>query len=219
MKTIALRLEGPLQSWGTQSKHGVRLAGTEPSKSGVIGLVGAALGMARDDGELLAELAGLELAVRVDRPGSILRDYHTAGGGTFRGDPSYTVAGNKNPVTSQRYYLQDASFVALLSGADDLVERISSAVQDPRWPLFLGRRSCVTSERVFYGVHDAAPFELLESVPRCSRSTGRLRALIECEPGEGDPRSDVPASFKSTNRHHLRRYVKTHWVTPPGEAS
>ena len=85
MSTLLLRLAGPMQSWGTQSRFEERDTDADPSKSGVLGLVGAAMGVARDDMGAIARLAGLTMAVRVDREGTVLRDYHTAGGGRWSG--------------------------------------------------------------------------------------------------------------------------------------
>ena len=77
MSTLLLRLAGPLQSWGTDSKFDVRRTGREPSKSGVIGMVAAALGIQREEDERIRELAGLRFGVRADREGKLLRDYQT----------------------------------------------------------------------------------------------------------------------------------------------
>jgi CRISPR system Cascade subunit CasD len=49
MPTLLLRLVGPMQSWGTTSRFDQRDTGKEPSKSGVIGLVAAALGIDREN--------------------------------------------------------------------------------------------------------------------------------------------------------------------------
>lgn len=72
--SLALCLDAPMQSWGIQSTAGIRDTATEPTKSGIVGLLAAALGVPRDDDESIAVLAGLHLAVRVDREGSIERD-------------------------------------------------------------------------------------------------------------------------------------------------
>ena len=69
MSTLLLRLAGPMQSWGTDSKFDVRRTGREPSKSGVIGLVAAALGIARQDRQALQTLNDLRFGVRVDHEG------------------------------------------------------------------------------------------------------------------------------------------------------
>lgn len=77
MATLLLRLAGPMQAWGTTSRFDERDSGLEPSKSGVLGLVCAALG--RDRSEPLDDLATLKMSVRVDREGLLMRDYQTLG--------------------------------------------------------------------------------------------------------------------------------------------
>ena len=51
MATLLLRLAAPLQSWGSDSKFETRKTDREPTKSGVVGLLAAALGLRRDDTE------------------------------------------------------------------------------------------------------------------------------------------------------------------------
>src|SRR5688572_27664508 len=88
---LLMRLEGPLQSWGMRSRWDVRDTQPEPTKSGVVGLLGCALGYPTDDRRLENELdAGLRFGVRVESPGRILEDYQTVteflptAQGTFR---------------------------------------------------------------------------------------------------------------------------------------
>ena len=69
MPTLLLRLAGPMQSWGTTSRFDQRDTGKEPSKSGVIGLLAAAMGIDRENWTGLQPLARLRMAVRHDRPG------------------------------------------------------------------------------------------------------------------------------------------------------
>ena len=76
MSTLLLRLAAPLQSWGIDSRFDTRRTERLPSKSGVIGLIAAALGLRRDAD--LSELCALRFGVRVDRDGERLRDFHTA---------------------------------------------------------------------------------------------------------------------------------------------
>ena len=141
MSTLLLRLAGPMQSWGTDSKFDVRRTQREPSKSGVIGLVAAALGISRQDRKTLAALACLRFGVRVDREGTLLRDYHTA-------HPEKGSA-----YVTNRYYLADAVFVAGLESEDGaLLERMGEALVSPAFPLYLGRRSCPPTGRIFLGI-------------------------------------------------------------------
>ncbi len=76
MSTLLLRLAAPLQSWGVASKFDTRDTAREPTKSGVIGLLAAALGRSRT--ESLDDLKELRFGVRIDQPGTFLRDFHTA---------------------------------------------------------------------------------------------------------------------------------------------
>ncbi|RDG36637.1 type I-E CRISPR-associated protein Cas5/CasD [Streptomyces corynorhini] len=78
---LLIRLAGPLQSWGVSSRFAHRDTHARPTKSGVIGLCAAALGLDRE--QPLGELATVLFGVRADRPGTPLRDYHTVGGGTY----------------------------------------------------------------------------------------------------------------------------------------
>ena len=72
MATLLLRLAAPLQAWGADSKFETRKTGREPTKSGVIGLLAAALGLRRDEREALLRLTGLRFGVRVEREGQLL---------------------------------------------------------------------------------------------------------------------------------------------------
>ena len=158
MSTLLLRLAGPMQSWGTDSKFDVRRTGREPSKSGVIGLVAAALGIARQDRQALQTLNGLRFGVRVDREGALLRDYHIA---RTAKDVAYVT---------HRYYLSDAEFVAGLESDDRaLLARIAQALQAPAFPLYLGRRSCPPVGRVFLKISDE---------PRCAPMHRRAQRAL-----------------------------------------
>ncbi|GIW07768.1 MAG: type I-E CRISPR-associated protein Cas5/CasD [Dehalococcoidia bacterium] len=167
---LLLRLEGPLQSWGTRSRWDVRDTGPLPTKSGVIGLLGCALGYPSGDPRLESELAaGLRFGVRVDRPGSVLRDYQIVSGYLPTAEGTYRHSGVKTasslarleadpeavPATipSPRLYLEDAAFLVALeataAAAPRLLDQCAAAVQRPRWPLYLGRKACVPTRPIF----------------------------------------------------------------------
>ena len=216
--SVLLRLEGALQSWGTRSRFPERDTESEPSKSGVIGLIGAALGMAREDGATLARLALGRMAVRVDREGKLLRDYHTAGGGTFRGEP-HSVHDAGGTVLTQRHYLQGASFLVAF-GVDDeaFAEEIDRALGAPRWSLALGRRACPPSLPVRAGLAQGEAEAAARNAPWPSPRPPRdgVRLVIECAPQESgaEPRQDQPLSFRLHDRHYARRFVRTAWIAP-----
>jgi|YelNatPaOPRAMG01_1025707.scaffolds.fasta_scaffold02665_16 CRISPR system Cascade subunit CasD len=196
MNTLLLRLAGPMQSWGVQSRFSVRDTGLEPSKSGVLGLVCAAMGIPRGDDDALARLAGLRLGVRTDREGRLSRDYHIAlnvlkaGGGIKPSEPS------------TRYYLADAVFLVGLEGNDlSLLEDIHAALNKPVWPLFLGRKAFVPAEPVYLedGLKKGAGLvDALCSYPYLGRGERpkHLRLVLEDPNGEFF-RPDQPLSFAS----------------------
>lgn len=222
MTTVLLRLEGPLQSWGTRSRYSHRDTEAEPSKSGVLGLVGAALGMPRDDDARLARLAAGRFGVRVDREGTVLGDYHTVGDGTFRGEPYHLYGTSKGAVLTQRDYLQDASFLAAFEWDDAALAReVHAALGAPVWPLALGRRSCPPSlpVQVPGGLVDLDLEAALREAPfpaHALEPPRRLRLLLECAPGTPDAawRQDQPLSFRLSHRRFARRFVRTAWIEP-----
>ena len=135
MHTVLIPLTGPMQAWGSRSRFDDRDTHLEPTKSGVLGLVCAALG--RDRAESIADLEALLFGVRVEAPGRVLTDYQTAQNVARAGGGS-----NLATVTSRRHYLADARFLAGLCGEDaDLLLRIEAALHNPVWSLSLGRKS------------------------------------------------------------------------------
>src|SRR5437764_11434486 len=106
MPTLLLRLAGPMQSWGTTSRFSIRDTGLEPSKSGVIGLLCAALGRPRE--HPVDDLAGLRFGVRADRPGTLRMDFQTAGADYPRYGQRGQVIGRTTAILSPRYFLADA---------------------------------------------------------------------------------------------------------------
>ena len=122
MATLLLRLAAPLQSWGADSKFEIRKTEREPTKSGVIGLLAAALGLRRDDAAGLQPLCGLRFGVRVDREGALLEDFHTAGNPTPRQVQAARRKGRTPdaPYVTRRYYLADAVFLVGLESGDEI---------------------------------------------------------------------------------------------------
>jgi CRISPR system Cascade subunit CasD len=150
---LVLRLAAPLQSWGDASAFNRRDTAGQPTKSGIIGLLAAAQGRARTDE--ISDLGALTLGVRVDQPGTLLRDYHTAS--DYRGVPlpsaSLSAKGTQKPTApakythvTHRFYLQDAVFLAVVHGERGLIETLRHAVAHPAFPLALGRRACVPTQ-------------------------------------------------------------------------
>jgi CRISPR system Cascade subunit CasD len=179
--TLFLRLEGPLQSWGERARWSVRDTAPEPTKSGIVGLLGCALGISDDAG--LRELSdSLRMGVRCDRPGKRLIDYHTVGGGyaepallTATGKPKYS-SGTPHTEQTWRSYLCDAAFLVALQGPPDMIARLAKAIQAPHWPIYLGRKACVPTRPPFDGLGD---YPDLENALRRDLQEP-TRAVIEC---------------------------------------
>ncbi|MGW5331236.1 type I-E CRISPR-associated protein Cas5/CasD [Streptomyces bauhiniae] len=241
---LLLRLAGPLQSWGVRSSFNRRDTGGEPTKSGVIGLLAAAAGLARE--EPLGRLPLLRLGVRVDQPGTLLRDYHTVS--DFRGRPlpqagvsakgiQKPTSPAKNTHVTTRFYLQDAVFVAAVEGPEDLLRTLDTAVRNPAFPLALGRRSCPPTQPVSLGVRETDLETALRTEPWQSSSFARERyaarlgrergldgpfhpAVIDCsatlEDSAGDDvLEDNPVSFDPRARVFTSRRVRHAWLSIP----
>lgn len=209
MPTLLLQLVGPMQSWGTTSRFDERDSQLEPSKSGVLGLVCAALG--RDRAEPVDDLARLKMGVRVDREGLLMRDYQTI-------SPPYRRANGdlekKDAVISPRYYLADAAFLVGLEGDDhDLLQRIHAALRVPVWPLALGRKSFPPGEPIW--LKDALREEglrgALRAYPRIATARYEdrdkpVRLIIE-HASAGAVRLDQPVAPYSERRFGSRYIV------------
>ncbi len=227
MSTLLLRLVGPLQAWGTTSRFNQRDTGKEPSKSGVIGLLAAALGIDRENWVDLEPLTHLAIGVRHDRPGILKRDYQTAGCAATDSIIKADGSQAKDGVVSQRFYLADAAFLVGCEGTNrDLLMKIHVALSDPVWPLFLGRKSYVPTEPLGLpdGLRDCPLMEVLTTWPWIGgRSTEdippeRLLCSWESLDGSGTMRMDQPLSSFSERRFGAR-FVRSEWVVLSREAN
>lgn len=152
---LLFRLAGPLAAWGDITVGEIRSTWDRPSKSAVLGLVAAALGIDRQDeaGHALLH-QGLGFAVRPDGGGAVpLRDFHTAQvPGTRKGSHWRTRAEELaapreivNTIVSERWYWAGAAATVALwprgEEAPDLAS-IAQALRQPRYTLYLGRKAC-----------------------------------------------------------------------------
>jgi CRISPR system Cascade subunit CasD len=210
---LLLRLEGPMQSWGIRSRWDVRDTGLEPTKSGIVGLIGCAVGLKRNDSILERLDQELVFGVRIDRPGIVSTDYHTVTGyhRTAAGDFKHSGGTSKSlekamehgesTIVSPRDYLHDAAFlVTLTSDNNDLLAKLVGEqdhpdwlgdLKNPKWPTYLGRKSCVSTRPIldrladeYQGLEEALRNEPW-SPPRLKIATPpKLAAWIECRDGE-----------------------------------
>ncbi|AKH81441.1 CRISPR-associated protein Cas5 [Streptomyces sp. CNQ-509] len=218
MSVLLLQLAGPLQSWGAASRFPRRSTESAPTKSGVIGLLAAAQGRPRTAD--LSDLAALRFGVRVDQPGTRVRDFHTA---------HHQVSGKAMPVT-ERFYLADAVFLAAVEGDRALIEELHAAVRAPHFLPFLGRRACPPARRLDLGVrHDTALETALLEHPWLASAWYReqtartapdqLPVLLDSAPDDppGDVVADQPLSFDPRHRRYARRSVRHDAVARPVE--
>lgn len=223
MTCLVLRLSGPMQSWGTQSRFTERDTGREPSKSGVIGLLCAAMGIDRNDDSALVKFCDLKMGVRIDRDGVVCKDFHTAGGGTWNGKDYGVIkasGGKGDTVISNRYYLADAEFHAALESENvSFLRELENALAHPVWPLFLGRKSFLPTPPICLGIVEGDCKSVLSAVPWRKRrrdrdrdAPKRLRIQLECSPDDGAARLDSPLSFAIENRRFGLRYVKSEFI-------
>jgi CRISPR system Cascade subunit CasD len=199
---LALLLDGPLQSWGFASRFQRRTTALHPTKSGVIGLISAAMGLAKGSAAeraMLPELAKLQMSsiaiprdVGADGPRPVLRleDYHTV-----LDTRRASSALNRDAVVTHRQYLLDARFGVILAGDRSVLERTAAALQNPVWGVWLGRKSCIPAEPVYRGLFDTELQAQRELV--CNRSIESFTTVTEVKDfAEGtDSISDQPVSF------------------------
>lgn len=228
-KFLLLWLEAPLQSWGFDSKFGRRDTLEFPTKSGILGLLFCAMGAGGEQKELLARFADLKQTVISFRDCGktkppFLHDFQMIGAGyddknpweknhiPKKSDGSPAVGGGTK--MTHRYYLQDAVFAVLLEVPCELADRCSEALQNPVWPIYLGRRCCVPSDFIYQGMFDTeadAKFAALEKASRHeSRKLSEDFYVIDGESEDGDSftLNDVPVQFGSVKKYKDRRVSK-----------
>ena len=153
---LTFHLIGPMGAFGGPAGHEYRRTQNFPTRSAVLGLVGAALGVRRDDDQGQLALADIGVAVALYTVGQGFRDFHTVQSVTSNSikSPSTRAAAMLHPDAdintslTQRDYLTDCAYsVALwIRGSDTPpLSTIAQALKKPFFCLFLGRKSCPIS--------------------------------------------------------------------------
>jgi CRISPR system Cascade subunit CasD len=209
---LALRLEGPLQSWGFEDRFNRRKTGLLPTKSGLLGLCCAALGIARGsagEAQWLPRLNSLHcLIVAVPRPSESqllnvrrMEDYHTVQNTRTAEDGNI----KNTAILTQRTYLNDAGFVAFFTGDAGTLEELARALQDPVWGIWLGRKTCIPSAPVFSSLY-AAEASALNAVFGETPLTSFFRQREAPSFAEGtDTIQDRPLTFADPRQFTSRR--------------
>lgn len=180
---LILRLEGVLQSWGERSKWDDRDTASMPTKSGIVGMLACAMGLERNSAEIPALSQAIRIGIRADRCGTLIEDFQTV-----RPLENYDLLnaegkprGSSNTFISRRQYLQDASFLVVIEAGMDWQIRIREALQNPRWPICLGRKNCVPTRPILAAVCVDYPdiLSLIKAWPAADRADPVMP--YECE--------------------------------------
>lgn len=151
---LVFRLYAPMASWGEAAVGETRPTATYPGRGAILGLVGAALGIRRDDDEGQRCLRkGLQVAVKQHSPGLLLRDYHTVQVPPSQAKVTYRTRREElsvpkealNTILSSRDYRCDGLWsvaIRLASEAGWTLDELKAALEMPRFPLYLGRKAC-----------------------------------------------------------------------------
>lgn len=198
MPTLLLRLAAPLQSWGANSKFEIRTTEKMPTKSGVVGMLAAALGLGRDAD--LSALNALKFGVRADQEGEDITDFHMA-------------HSEKSSYVTYRHYLSDAVFLAGLEGEESFLRELETALQNPCFPLFLGRRSCPPTLPLVLGIRGTSlETTLSKEAPLGEKHENMLRVQMETDDPAAGLMQDMPVSFDPGRRIYGYRRVKEFFV-------
>jgi CRISPR system Cascade subunit CasD len=236
-KFILLWLEAPLQSWGFDSKFGRRDTLNFPTKSGILGLLCCAMGATGEQVEFLQQLSSLKQTVisyaraKKNSAGTLvkipkeplLHDFNMIGSGYDEKDlwqsllipktsEGKAAVGGGTKLT-HRYYLQDATFAVILEVPASLAESIISALQNPVYDIYLGRKCCVPTDFVYQGLYSTEEESKKAAAQKVlSKEQEKILLLedfivIDGEASEGDvfTLNDVPVQFGTIKKYSDRR--------------
>jgi CRISPR system Cascade subunit CasD len=191
------------------------------TRSGVLGLICAALGVDHRDSAGLGRLSSLALTVLVLRQSGRAVDYQTIGGGYDRKRERWSVPrkaddGVGTTVVTRREYLEGARHGAVLSGDSSQIHELAGALQDPRWGIWLGRKACIPASPVCQGVFPTEAEAVnrllsLAGVPGAEMVVREVHAFADGD----DTILDVPLDFDPANRRFGPRRVSV-TKSPPG---
>jgi CRISPR system Cascade subunit CasD len=229
-------LDSPLQSWGVNSRFRRRGTNLHPSKSAILGLIAAALGIDKHSPREARHLQDLRLlrltTCRVPRdantrsPGPVrkLFDFHTVGGGYDvesesgrQSVPRKAAGGPFGTVVTQREYLVGVVFVAILEGKQAILESVATALRNPVWGVWLGRKCCLPATPIRGTVCANAQAALEECLEKLGFPISMLCEFDRCveisQPEDTDPplgmadvTMDDPVSYGM--RQHVSRLTR-----------
>lgn len=216
MAFLVFQLQAPLASWGEPAVGEYRGSHGYPGESALIGLLGAALGLRREDEAAHAALRqGYGFAVGVQSTGKLLRDYHTVqvpGRSSLKGRPHATRRDELrvpkhelNTILSTRDYRQDAACLIAVQPREEAphaLEALAEALKKPRFVLYLGRKSCPPAVPLYPQVIEArSALDAIDAYREqlgclCNEAIGRVVQLAWSEGVEAGVQADLSAPRK-----------------------
>lgn len=220
---LILKLHGQMQAWGEHSFEGNRPSANFPTRSGLLGLLGACLGIRRNEREKLQALAvSIGMAVRIDercilrRDGTIRRlkmvkitDYHTI----MKARKDYSGLKSHDTIQTWREYLYDAEFTVALWNQPKAVlvlDDLEKAVKCPYFTPYLGRRSCPITRPLYQDRLEAS--DVLEALKAVDPHNGiiysEVKADVRMKHVRDVPLINQPRQFAARNLYiHGGEYV------------
>jgi len=210
--TLTLYLDAPLQSWGYQSRFDRRTTFSMPTRSGILGMICAAMGIDRTDSKALEKFIALKLTCLALKQHVRLIDFHTIGGGwdkkinpnnlipTAEGKPGQTKI-------TRREYLQWSKFGVLIQGSEKILHEIAEALKNPRWGIWLGRKSCIPASPVFQGIFSSTDEAIEHLMELSGTSVERMVEEVTSFEDGSDTLNDIPLNFHT--RQFAPRRIRT----------
>lgn len=203
---LVLKISPPMQSWGIGDLYDShRKTNRYPTKSGVVGMIAAALGWDRNHD--LNDLNRLRMGVRIDSPGNLENDFQMI-----------KKPGESNGKPSNRWFLSDAVFIIALQGDDkSLLKTIQSALMDPVFNIFAGRKAFPLNFDMVQGIHENTTVaNVLESLDWMGRGGKPDKIEIIRDANDldldVDVISDTPVNFELDHREWALRPVTHYWL-------
>jgi CRISPR system Cascade subunit CasD len=183
-----LRMAGPNMAWPSASKYRYRHTESSPTLSVIHGLLAAAAGISRNDARP-PWIEDIKVAVRLDQPGSVFRDFHTINPiakeryfqlseqdrKKLRMVKKGSGDEHKRPIVTERYYRQDEAVMVFL---DDPSKNCLSVLSKPKFALYAGRKACVFSFPFIMGQVSGNLEQALMETPTASQVDQALEAVL-----------------------------------------
>jgi len=223
---LIIKLQGAMQAWGGHTYEDYRPSLIFPTRSGIVGLLGACLGIEREDIHSLKTLNESfyqKLTVRADKR-KIDRRQTSQVGDRQRSEEKFVsmqkitdfhtvqharkVDGKPRPeaIVSRREYLCDAEFtlaLAFLEHAGYDLERVKQAIQKPVYTPFLGRRSCPIQRPLYEAVVNAENAQ--DALSKIEPYHGTLYSEIELDDGTPMMTRDHPLFATKVRQFNNRK--------------